>query len=89
MVVQQLALLPKMRGSTKTSYRLRSSPSCWTRSPAALPSSGTRVVGKILASIKFAFHVLQVSAHPRPMPFGSPEPEVGARDSYYMQKPLR
>ena len=41
------------------------------------------VVGKILASITFVFEVLQLPAHPPPIPVGSPEPDSGSTDFYY------
>ena len=41
------------------------------------------VVGKILASITFVFEVLQLPAHPPPIPVGSPEPDSGSADFYY------
>ncbi|MBI2840161.1 MAG: hypothetical protein HYX75_17735 [Acidobacteria bacterium] len=42
------------------------------------------VVGKILASTKFVFEVLQLPAHPSPIPIGSLEPDSGSADFYYI-----
>ena len=44
----------------------------------------SEVVGKILTSSKFGFEVLQLPAHPPPIPVGSPEPDSGPAGFYYM-----
>ena len=41
------------------------------------------VVGKFLKHINFVFEVLQLPAHPPPIPVGSPEPDSGSADFYY------